>query len=119
MRTLVIAAGVTALALFSSPATQAQSLDLYGAVQAIPDDHIVFAKKGGWHGGGKGWKHGRGHGWMPPGHAKRRYGWMPPGHAKRYYGWMPPGHAKKYRRSARYYTPAYVGFGPPPVYWRW
>ena len=48
--------GTAALMMFTVPAVHASPVD--AAVQSLADGQVGYAKKGGWHGGGKGWKHG-------------------------------------------------------------
>jgi hypothetical protein len=55
MRVLA-AFGTAALIIFTVPAVHASPVD--AAVQSLADGQVAYAKKGGWHGGGKGWKHG-------------------------------------------------------------
>ena len=83
MHRLLVALGTAALTIIAAPA-QASPVSLE-AIRSLNDDELAYAKKGGWHDGGKGWKHGRawGHrrGWGPPyGRAhgywrKRAYGY--------------------------------------------
>src|SRR5829696_3730998 len=56
MRYVLAAFGTAALIIFTVPAVHASSVD--AAAQSLADGQVVYAKKGGWHGGGKGWKHG-------------------------------------------------------------
>ena len=48
--------GTAALMMLTVPAVYASPVD--AAVQSLADGQVGYAKKGGWHGGGKGWKHG-------------------------------------------------------------
>ena len=83
MRRLLVALGTAALTIIAAPA-QANPISLH-AIEFLSDYEVAYAKKGGWHGGGKGWKHGRAWGhrraWGPPyGRAhgywrKRAYGY--------------------------------------------
>jgi hypothetical protein len=56
MRYVLAAFGTAALIIFTVPAVHASPFD--AAVQSLTDGQTAYAKKGGWHGGGKGWKHG-------------------------------------------------------------
>src|SRR5215207_208702 len=55
MRYVLTAFGTAALIIFTVPAVHASSVD--AAAQSLADGQVAYAKKGGWHGGGKGWKH--------------------------------------------------------------
>src|SRR5829696_5579708 len=63
MRYALAALGTAALIMFTVPAVHASPVD--AAAQSLTDGQVTYAKKGGWHGGGKGWKHGwkGGRGW--------------------------------------------------------
>jgi hypothetical protein len=88
MRYALAALGTAALIMFTVPAVHASPVD--AAVQSLADGQVAYAKKGGWHGGGKGWKHGwRGGGrwghhrgwrggpppWAPAWGWRRKHGW--------------------------------------------
>jgi hypothetical protein len=68
MRYALAALGTAALIMFTVPAVHASPV----AAQWLTDGQVAYAKKGGWHGSGKGWKHGW-WAWMgsPPGMAAR------------------------------------------------
>ena len=87
MRRLLAALGTAALITIAVPA-HAASVSIAADVQSLTEHEVAYAKKGGWHGGGKGWKHGRGwghhRGWHrgPPPWAPA-WGWR----RKHGYGW--------------------------------
>ena len=60
MRHVLAALGTAALVMIAAPVVQAYPAD--AAVQSLADHEVAYAKKGGWHDGGKGWKHSRGGG---------------------------------------------------------
>jgi hypothetical protein len=64
MRHVIAAIGTAALLLVAAPAVRASSLD--AAVQSLAEHEVAYAKKGGWHGRGKGWKHSWKRGGPPP-----------------------------------------------------
>jgi hypothetical protein len=84
MRYALAALGTAALIMFTVPAV-ASPVD--AAAQSLTDGQVAYAKKGGWHGGGKkhGWKGGRGWGhggwrrgpppWAPAWGWRRKHRW--------------------------------------------
>ena len=88
MRQLLAALGTAALMTVAGPAHAAPvPVD---AAQSLTDQEVAYAKKGGWHGGGKGWKHG--HAW---GHRKGWHRGPPP--------WAPAhGYRRKYGSGYRW-----------------
>jgi hypothetical protein len=84
MRRLLAALGTAALVMITTSAVQASPVE--ADVQSLTDHEVAYAKKGGWHGGGKGWKHGRAWGhhrgwhrgpppWAPAHGYRRKYGY--------------------------------------------
>src|SRR5215204_3650630 len=63
MRYVLAALGTAAFVILAVPAVYVSPVD--AAAQLLTDGQVAYAKKGGWHGGGKGWKYGwkGGHGW--------------------------------------------------------
>src|SRR5215207_7761707 len=60
MRYVLAALGTAAFVILAVPAVHASPVD--AAAQSLTNGQVAYAKKGGWHGGGKGWKHGwKGH----------------------------------------------------------
>ena len=56
MRHVLAALGTAGLVLMATPAVRA-STGPRPAILSLGDQQVAFAK-GGWHGGGKGWRHG-------------------------------------------------------------
>jgi hypothetical protein len=56
LRRVIAALGTAALVMTAAPVVRASALD--SAVQSLAEHGVAYAKKGGWHGGGKQWKHG-------------------------------------------------------------
>ena len=56
MRYVLAALGTAAFVILAVPAVYASPVD--AAAQLLTDGQVAYAKKGGWHGGGKGWKYG-------------------------------------------------------------
>src|SRR5215203_5311753 len=108
MRSALAVLGTAALIIFTVPAVHASPVD--AAVQSVADGQVAYAKKGGWHGGGKGWKHGKGgHGW---GHHR---GWRrgPPPWAPAW-GWRRR-LTVRYRQPGARAEPLKLRLGQPPL----